>query len=209
LFYTNYYGLAETSTGAFVLSVPARPGILAIGFVSSGFSAINESRASLAYARSIGKKLRVGAGINWLHFNQPYDYRDLYAWIPVLGIQCMPTNNWILGAVVINPGGQQYLPRGYRSIASGITAGLGFKPSEEFQLLLEVQKLSGEIPRYVLGFEFSLLKSFFIRYGISSQYGFSYFAGIGYMNKKITLNTSFSHHPVLGFSPALDFNFKF
>ncbi|HEX2394586.1 MAG TPA: hypothetical protein VHI78_04530 [Bacteroidales bacterium] len=208
LMYGNFYGIKELSTGAFSCGIPTKSGTFGFGFVASGFAAITENKATLSFGKAIGKNLRAGIGINWLNFNQPSDYQDLYAWIPALGIQWLG-EKWIAGLSVINPAAQEYNPKGYRNIPACIVTGLGFKPSDEFFMLFEAQKISNEKIRYVLGIETSLLKSLFLRFGITRQDYSSYSAGAGYVKRNLIFDAAVSHHPALGFSPAFTFNFAF
>lgn len=209
LTYSNYFGIKELSTGMFLFGIPTKSGTFGLGFTSSGFTYITENKATLSFGKSIGKKLRAGIGINWLNFNQPSDYRDLYAWIPSLGIQWLPGEKWITGISVINPAVQEYIPKGYRNIPACIITGLGFKPSDEFFMLFETQKIPDEKIRYILGIEASLFKWVFLRFGITRQEYSSYSAGAGYVKKNLKFDAAVSHHPVLGFSPAFTFNFGF
>lgn len=207
--YINYYCIQELGSGTFSVGLPTKSGTFGFGFVASGFTHITENKVTLSFGKSIAKNISAGIGMNWLSFNQPSDYRDLYAWIPSLGLQWLPGEKWITGITVINPALQEYIPKGYRKIPACIVTGLGFKPSDEFLVLLEMQNISGDKIRFILGIEASLLKSLFLRLGITRHDYSSYSAGAGYVKKNLIFDVAVIHHPVLGFSPAFTFNFAF
>lgn len=208
LFYCNFYGISELGSGAFAISIPTKSGNFGIGFLSAGFKSLTENRTSISYGKSIGKNLQAGIRIDWLLFNQPSDYRDLYAWIPSAGIQWHPFNKLIVAATIVNPARQEYIPAGYMQIPSGVISGLGFQLSDEILMLLEVRKFTDEPFNYVLGLEATVKKPFLMRFGITRQDYFSYSLGAGYSFRKLTVDMAMSHHPVLGFSPGLGLTFS-
>ncbi len=207
--YSNYYGIPETSSGAFALNIGVKPGNMGIGFISTGFGAINENKAALAYAQSVGRKLKAGIAINWLHYSQPGDYRDLYAWIPTVGLQWHPGEKWHAAISLANPTGQEYIPSGYRKLNRYLATGATFNPSEDFLILIEIQSVSHHDMRYVVGIETSPVDFFVMRLAVSRQYYFMYAAGIGFSKNRVSADVTVSHHPVLGLSPSTSLNFKF
>jgi len=206
-FYSNYYNLKELGTGGFAVCIPTKSGNFGIGFISSGFSVLTENRASITYGRRLGEKIRAGIGLHWLVFNQPSDYRDLYAWIPSLGIQWLPNDRLIFSLSITNPSKQEYRPSGYRTIPAIIATGIGFKPADEFLLFIEAENIHDEKPKYTLGIEVSAGKSIFMRFGINRQHYSCYSIGAGYVHGKLSIDATVCHHPVLGFSPAVGLGF--
>jgi hypothetical protein len=209
LSYTNYYGFSGLGAGALTFSLPLGYGNFGFGLISSGFTMMTENRITLSYGRSLSKNLRAGVSMNWLNFNQPVDYPDLYGWIPSLGIQWLPGKKVITGLSVFNPAAQEYIPKGYKSIPAFISVGMGFKPSDEFLMLFEVQKVSKKLIRLTLGVETAIKKCFYMRFGVNRESFTGYSAGAGYINKIISMDFAISHHPVLGFSPSFTSSFSF
>jgi hypothetical protein len=207
LFYKNYYGLKELGTGSFAFCIPTKTGNFGFGFVSSGFVVITESQATISYGRWLGNRLRAGIGMHWIVFNQPSDYRDLFAWIPSAGIQWLPVERFVLAFCISNPASQDYNPSGYREIPATICAGAGFRPSDDFFMLFEVHRITRQKLKYVLGFEAAVSGSFKMRFGINRQDYATYSFGAGYTSGKITIDAGAGHHPVMGFSPSFGLAF--
>jgi hypothetical protein len=209
LFYTNYFGINELGAGGLACSVPTRSGNFGFGFVSSGFKVLTENQASVSYGRSFGNNFRAGIGLHWLLFSQPSDYRDLYAWIPSMGIQWLPSEYIIAGLTVTNPAQQEYIPSGYRKIPSGFAAGFGYMPSGELLVCVEAAKYSDEKWKYTCGIEAAFKKSVFLRFGINRQEYSCYSFGAGYHYRNLYIDAAISNHPVLGFSPAIGLSCSF
>lgn len=209
LFYRNYYNIKELNSGGFSFCIPTKSGNFGFGFVSSRSGVLTENKATMSYGRRIGEKFRAGIGLHWMMFNQPSDYRDLYAWIPSLGVQWIPCEKLIAGFSISNPVEQEYRPSGYRNIPSSVSAGIGFKPAEEFFMLFEFEKIRGGKARYILGFEVKAGKSFFMRFGINRRDFTGYSAGAGYIHGKTSIDVAVDHHPALGFIPSAGVSFAF
>lgn len=86
--------------------------------------------------------------------------------------------------------------------------GLGFMASKECLIGFEVLKQQNFPVNIHTGFSYRYKGHFFIRGGIQSATG-SFYAGGGWMIRKLQLHLSVSHHPYLGFSPGILLNNKF
>jgi hypothetical protein len=198
----------ELGTGAFTVAIPFKPGCFSATITSSGFSSFRENRASASYAMKLGEKIRAGIGINWLHIGSPYDYADLYGVVPSAGIQILPFKNLVAGFAWFNPARQEFRPHGYLSLPSILTAGIGYNFGKEVFICMEAAKQPGGIPRFSGGAEILPADKIVIRIGISKQEITSYSAGIGCVFNHFGINIAVMHHPVLGYSPAMDLSYS-
>jgi hypothetical protein len=208
LCYRSYYEIMELGTGAFSIAVPLKPGCFSATFSSSGFSGFREDKASACYGMKLGDKIRAGIGINWLHIGQPNDYTDLYGVVPSAGIQVLPFKNLVVGLAWFNPARQEFRPRGYLKLPSIALAGVGYNFGREVFICMEAAKQPGSKLRYSGGAEILPADKIIIRIGISKQEVTSYSAGIGCVLNHFGINIAVMHHPVLGFSPAMDLSYS-
>jgi hypothetical protein len=113
----------------------------------------------------------------------------------------------VLGLLVSNPAGQFYYPKGQHKMAQVFRAGLGYQPDQEILLCTEYIRESGKRPVYCGGIECECGKYLSFRLGISSSERCRYAVGMGLLLDHLKADLALSHHPVLGFSPALTLTF--
>ncbi len=199
----NPWCLSELASGAFSFCLPVKAGTFAVSFNRYGCAAFHENQAGLSFGKSLGKWVKAGIHLDYLKIKQYGDYGNLYAVIPSLGLQILPVPGVALGLQVYNPAGQGYYPAGFMKLPAVYKAGLAYQPSPEILFCLELCSESDHKPVYRGGIEYNFEKQFAFRMGLSSSYGMQYNLGIGYMGKHMKTDIAVSHHPVLGFSPAI------
>ena len=202
LSYENYFQLPELGLASFSCGIPTKSGNFGLGIQSFGYSGLRQNQASLAYGRYFGKRLSTGIGLHWLTINQPAGYTDLFAIVPSLGIRLIPFENIVIGMSVMNPARQNYRPSRYKTIPAGILAGMGYQLGDEVWICIETEKRSGQQARYSAGIEVALQKIIRFRFGIAPSGDPAYSFGVGYHYKKLSVDASFMHYSVPGFSTA-------
>lgn len=198
----NPWCVSELASQAISFCSPVRAGAFALSLGRYGYAGYNESQAGLSFGKSLGKKVKAGINLEFGSIRQYGDYGNLYAIIPSAGIQVLPAKGLAIGLHVSNPAGQGYYPGGLKYPAS-IKVGLAYQPDPEILFCFDLNKESGSRPVYCGGIEYILEKQFAFRVGLSSSRCMHYFLGIGYMGKHVKTDFAVSHHPVLGFSPAI------
>lgn len=190
---TNMYGLAA--------AFKTKMGNFGIQGNYSGFSNFNENKVGLAYARSLGPTIDLGAQFNY------YSYR-----IP--GYQGGSAINFEIGAILhltdkLNAGIHAYSPVGGNiskvddeKLASAYKLGVGYDATDNFYISTELVKEEDKDINVVGGIQYRFMKQFFARAGFMSETG-SGFAGFGIGWNNLRLDISGSYHPQLGFSPGL------
>jgi hypothetical protein len=199
----NPWCISELAAGAFSFCLPVKAGTFAVSFTRYGCAAFHESQAGLSFGKSLGKKVKAGINLDYMKIKQYGDYGNLYAVIPSFGVQILPVSGLSLGCRVSNPGGQGYNPRGFMKLPVLIKAGVAYQPDAEILFCFELRNESGYKPVYCGGIEYNFEKQFAFRMGLSSSSGMQYNLGIGYTGKHLKTDIAVSHHPVLGFSPAI------
>jgi hypothetical protein len=199
----NPWCIPELSSGAFSFCLPVKAGTFAFSFNRYGCQAFHESDAGSSFGRSLGKMVKAGIHLDYLKIKQNGDYGNLFAVIPSFGLQFLPVSSLILGLQVSNPAGQGYNPGGYMKLPIMVKAGLAYQPDPEILFCLEFCNDSEHKTVYCGGIEYKFEKQFTFRMGLSSLPGMQYSFGIGYLGKRARTDIAMTHHPVLGFSPAI------
>jgi hypothetical protein len=88
-----------------------------------------------------------------------------------------------------------------------IKAGIAYQPDPDILFCFELNSETGCKPVYSGGVEYTYEKQFILRLGLSSAPYRQYSLGIGYLGKHLKTDLAVSHHPVLGFSPAITLSF--
>lgn len=187
---------------------PTRMGNFGVQVNYSGFKNFNDNKLGLAYARTLGKAIDIGAQFNY------YSYR-----IPQYGNAS--AINFEIGAILhfsekFHGGIHAYSPVGGKlgkvedeKLASVYKLGFGYDASDNFYISTEIIK-EEEKPVNVAGMlQYQFKKQLFARAGFVSETG-SVFGGAGIAFKNMRLDACANYHPQLGFSPGLLFivNFK-
>jgi hypothetical protein len=199
----NPWCVSELAAGAFSFCLPARAGTFALTFSRYGYEAFHESQAGLSFGKSLGKKVKTGVTLDYRRIKQFAGYGKLFAIIPSLGIQVLPVSGLVLGLQVSNPAGQGYYPYGNMKFPTLVKAGFAYQPVPEILFCFEWYTESDCRPVYCGGIEYNFEKQFTFRLGLSSSRSSQYSLGIGYLGKHLRTDIAVSHHPVLGFSPAI------
>jgi hypothetical protein len=199
----NPWCVSELTAAAFSFCLPVRAGTFALTLSRYGYVAFHESQAGLSFGKSLGKKIKAGVNLDYRRIKQYAGYGNLYAIIPSLGIQVLPVSSIVLGLQVSNPAGQGYYPHGYMKLPTLVKAGLAYQPDPDILFCFELRTESEWKPIYCGGIEYNFEKQFTFRLGLSSSRCMQYSLGVGYLGKHLKTDIAVSHHPVLGFSPAI------
>ncbi|HRE63768.1 MAG TPA: hypothetical protein PKU77_08265 [Ferruginibacter sp.] len=200
--------LTEISVYSAAAAIPTRMGNVGVQINYSGFKNFNDNKVGLAYARTLGKAIDIGAQFNY------YSYR-----IPQYG--SASAINFEIGAIMhfsdkFHGGIHSYSPVGGKlgkfedeKLASVYKLGLGYDASDNFYISSEIIKEEDKSVSVVGAIQYQFMKQFFARAGFVSETGSAY-GGAGVSWKNMRLDISANYHPQLGFSPGLLFiaNFK-
>jgi len=204
----NPFFIPELATGALSLCIPSKTGTFGITYCASGYDAYRESKTSLAFGKALGKRLRAGIELNYCHIRQYGEYGSFRAFVSALGIQFQPITSLVLGLYLNNPAGQSYYPKGNRKVPTVFRAGLGYRPGEDILFCVEYDRETGRKPVYCAGVECACGRLFSFRLGISSAECRRYSFGLGLRHDHLKTDLAVSHHPVLGYSPAITLIFS-
>lgn len=173
-----------------------------------GFSAYNEMKAGLAYARSFGDKVSAGVKFDYLRLAiKDNGTKNTFAF--AVGLQYQPFKVLRIGAYVYNPVATT-LDKAYKEkVATSFNLGLSYLPSEKLTISIEGEKELNEKVRFKAGLEYRPLKPLFLRIGAATNPTLVTF-GLGTEFKNFRLDASASWHMQLGITPqiSLVYNIK-
>jgi hypothetical protein len=191
--YTAVAGF-QTSSGAFAAQADY-----------FGYAGFNETQISLAYARSLGSKMDMGARFHYYNLRIP-SYASAVAFLTEIGVLLHLTEKLHAGFSVYNPLGGELNRRRNEKIASVYRTGFGYELSDHFFISAEMIKEENKDAGVNVVFQYQLVNDFFLRAGVNTV-SKQPFAGVGLKvgNYRVDIATSF--HPQLGISPGLMFLF--
>ncbi len=211
VFFENKFLLKELSTKGIGLSIPITTND-AIGVVFSqfGYSAYNESKIGIYYAKSFAN--RVSASLQFDYLNTAIDIESgkKNNFAIECALQGKINKNLNLGVHIFNPTRSKLTD--YNDIDEYIPVvikfGLSYKFSDNFLLTAETEKsiTSQTILRF--GGDYRINKMFFVRGGISTGI-INYSFGFGIQWNDFIFDFGTSAHQTLGYTPAFSLNYNF
>ncbi len=195
--YENRFLMKELSlkSGGFIM--PVNFGVLGVSFNQFGYSAFNENKIGLAYARAFSPKLRLGVQLDYLatRFGEGYEGNNLFTF--EIGAQSDLTEKLTVAAVVFNPVGVKQSTLTNEKIPVVMRLGLGFRFTESLFATAEFEKRSGSGADGRIGFEYNIIKHFYARAGVAVNPGLFSF-GAGWQTNMLQIDLAASVHQILG-----------
>lgn len=172
-----------------------------------GFSAYNENRLGLAYARKFSNI--ISAGIKFNYFRIAIEENGAAnAGAIEAGVQIAPTQKMRVGAHVFNPIRQKIDKEFGETLATMIKVGISYHPSEKVMMALETEKHINYAFRIKTGMEYKVAEPLYLRVGAATNPTLFTF-GVGTELKKVRIDFASSWHMRLGYSPQLSFIYDF
>ena len=193
--------LAETNMYSAVGVLPTKQGNFGFQADYFGFKNYNESQLGIAYARSLGSKLDIGVKFNYYSYRIP-GYQNSSAVNFEIGAIAHLTEQLHAGIHFYNPVGGTLSKTNNEKLGSIYKFGLGYEPSENFLVSIEIVKQENLPVNVNAGVQYNFAKQFFARAGIASE-NESPYGGAGISWSNIRVDLSASYHPQLGYSPGL------
>lgn len=206
--YENRFMIAEMGFEAFTCCMPAASGTFGLNYAHFGHQGYNENKTGLAFGKSIGDRFRAGIELDYFRVRQTDDYGNLHAFIPGLGIQLLPLENFILAFHIYNPANQSFSNHKSERIPVTIRTGMGYFMEDDLLVCFEVLKRSGEDPAFATGMEYKISETLNARMGVLfSEYMQASF-GIGFHVKSLHADFAVWRHDVLGYSPSVSLSWS-
>ena len=207
--YENRYMVDQYALRSFALAIPTSGGTIGASYSVFGYTKYNESKTGLAFGKSFGEKLAAGIQMDYLHVHIDGEYGNSDALTMEAGIVAKPVTNLFVGAHVYNPVRAKYNRFTDEPIPTVLQVGLGYYFSDDLVVCVESEK---DLDREMLvnvGSEYHLVKSVYLRAGLSTSRISSYSFGAGFVFKGLKIDLAFSDHSILGLTPHISMSYSF
>lgn len=207
-FGARYYGLADLSDVAAVITYPTSLGVIGGGVHRFGNELFSESRIRLTYKNSY-QHFHYGVAFNYSHVAQGGNYGSFGAFSVDVGIAARIMDQLWIGAKATNINQARYgkVNEIVEEVPQNLSIGLSYRLSGVALFTTDVIKDVSFPISYRAGIEIDIINHLKARAGITtSPQTFS--AGFGYNTHRWGINITVQRHEdvALGYSPGLDFN---
>lgn len=200
-FAENRFGMKEINHFSAAASMATNHGNFGIQTDYFGHSKFNEYQLGLAYGRSLGSLIDIGAQFNYYAYRIPaYNQQSTVTF--QLGMIGRLSDVVSVGIQIYNPAGGYLSKKDNEKLSSHYQFGVGYEPSENVILSATLGKEEGRNISATAGIFYQFAEKFFARAGIRTE-GNMPFGAAGIFFSDIHIDISVSHHSQLGFSPGV------
>lgn len=211
LFFENRYLVKEMNTRGLGFTLPVSSSdVFGLSFSQYGYSAYNESKLGLSFAKVFAKKVSAGLQMDYLHTASNAENGSKGAFTFEFGLQSKVSKKMTIGFYVFNPvhsvlsdynGYTEYVPVVLRF-------GVAYQFSDKFVLEVETEKDLHYDAILRMGCDYKINERFFVRGGLSTGVVL-YSIGVGTKWNGFTFDIASSFHQVLGVTPAVSLSYDF
>jgi hypothetical protein len=188
--------------------LPTTSGVFGLNYHHFGYTAYNEQKIALAYARSLGKNFSAGLQLDYITTALGDIYGSKSAFTFEIGILSKPTSEMCLAFHVFNPVNAKFNDYNNEKIPSVFKLGVSYMFSEKLLFAVEAEKNINFDAVFKAGIEYKILSIAFVRLGISSETALNSF-GFGLEYGQFKIDFSSSIHQTLAYSPQFSVIYKF
>lgn len=196
-------GLTQVCLG---VAVPTNSGTFGISLLSFGNPYYRESQIGLAYARKLADQTAIGAKIGY-QIIQIIEGGHDGVLSAEIGLQHRILPFLHMGAHILNPIAATFA-NGYQ-LPSIFRIGAMVELSEKVSLLSGIDKSLREKENIKIALEYLISEQIQLRMGLQSHPRSLSFGFGSKIRKNMQLDFASSWHPILGISPAFQFNYTF
>lgn len=207
-YFENRFMVKELSlkSGGFVF--PVGTGVIGASVSYFGYPKYNESKFGLAWARSFGKILSVGLQLDYLLTSIGSDYGRKGIATFEIGLLSKVSEQLSIGAHIFNPLHVKFAEYDDERLPAIFRIGAAYAFDENILVTVEAEKDTEFDPVLKVGIEYQVVKSVYVRGGISTNPGL-YSFGFGLNLNHLRVDLSSSVHQVLGYSPQISMIYQF
>ncbi|HCN84575.1 MAG TPA: hypothetical protein DIT07_13280 [Sphingobacteriaceae bacterium] len=196
----------ELSRQSVLIIYPNKRNVFGLSFQNYGFSAYNEQRLGMAYARNFGN---VSAAIDFnYHLIKIQQYGSTQAYSVEAGLQYALNDKLLIGAHLANPNRSTYDHHINAAIPVSIEFGLSYQISDNLLLNNGITKTLNSATDVRGGIEYSMLNWMDLRGGVSVN-PFRQYMGIGCKYQNLHFDVAVASHYALGYSPQVALSYEF
>jgi len=201
IYYENRLNVKSLSIQAGAFAIPVRSTIIGVNYRYFGYSKYNESKFGLAVGKRLGEKFALGVQVDYFHTHFAGDYGNTGVVCGEIGLLCEPAENLTVGAHLFNLTRSKQKVNYDEELPTIIRLGVGYTIQGKATVSLETEKDLRMDAVFKGGLEYGIIDDLYLRCGMSSGNMYQYSFGVGYSWKMMTVDISFSHHKIFGYSP--------
>ena len=203
LYYENRLNVKSLSLQAGAFAIPVQATTIGVNYRYFGYSQYNELKFGLAVGKRLGEKFALGVQMDYFHTHFSGDYGNFGVLCGEIGLLCEPVEHLFVGAHLFNVSQSKQKANLDERIPAVLRLGIGYTIAETATITVETEKDVRMDAIFKGGLEYSPIKDLFFRCGVSSGHLYQYTFGLGYTWKQLTIDTAFTHHKFLGYSPHI------
>ncbi|HEY1024226.1 MAG TPA: hypothetical protein VGE26_03620 [Sphingobacteriaceae bacterium] len=197
----------DISTQSALLAIPHRRNVFAFGFQRYGFSAYNQQRASLNYARNLGPAFSAGINFSY-HQLKIAGYGSSNAFSAEAGFQYEVNENLTFGAHIANPSNSRFNTEVNGGVPVALAFGVAYSFSDRVSFSADIEKVMDLNTDLKVGLEYEPVRWLLIRGGLSAN-PFRQYAGVGAWYQNIRIDAAVASEMVTGYSPQIGLSYAF
>lgn len=207
--YLNPFMIQELGTKAFGAALPVKDGTFGLMVSDYGYHSFHRNKIGLGFGKCFDKKFSAGISLDYLSTVLGDEfYGNKHSFIAEIGILALPLKNLVVGAHVYNPTRVKLGTYNDERIPTVMRIGVNYTFSEKVLITMETEKDIETKGMLKAGLEYTPMKEFYIRTGISTNPSLSCF-GLGLAWKHFKLDISSTYHSTLGISPQIGLIYEF
>ena len=207
-FYQNLYMMNDLNYNQASAILKTYHGGFGLNVSYFGYSQYNEKKIGLAYGMQLGKRLAIGAQLDYLHTYIAQDYGSKGVVSFEIGMMAKITDELTLGAHVFNPLRAKLAEYNDERIPTLLKLGLNWDLSADFTAAIEAESDMNHPLVLKAGLEYNIMDLMYARIGVSNSPNiFSFGVGLYFGGFKIDFSSSM--HQVMGYSPQFSAIYNF
>ncbi|RMG76825.1 MAG: hypothetical protein D6707_11925 [Bacteroidetes bacterium] len=207
LFYESRFLMPDLGVKGGGFALPTKSGTFGLSVGSFGYSAYNENRYGIAYARKLSPNINVGIQINYLSLNIAENYGQRSLFTGEIGFQAKLSEKLGIAAHVFNPVRSKVADYNQENAATILKLGMNYRFSDKVFFAAEGEKELDHPINVKTGLEYHITDPLYLRAGINTNPFVSSF-GFGLEIKNFMVDIAASYHSVLGYTPQMSLVYK-
>jgi len=202
--YENRFFMSELSTRTIGVILPAGNASAGIHYSNFGYSNFRRESAGIASGLMLSENISAGIRLDYLSEKTSGEYDNHRHITFEAGITFTVPPGVIIGVKLFNP-----LPNSLREsgMPSSLSAGAGLELGDALFAGAEAEMVTGGEINLRTGFEYEVVKSFWLRGGFSTENS-SFSFGLGYLLRSVRIDLSFATHEKLGVTTGVSLIIK-
>lgn len=198
--------LKALTSYTFALALPTTSGTFCLQGDLLGYKNFNRQQLDLAYGRKLWPWLNIGIQLDYLNIHIPR-YGSGHAITFETAFLVHLNKKWHAGVQVFNPVNANYNGLGNDIIPIAYRIGIGYQPSENLLLSIEVSKVKNSSMALSVAFYDHIVKAIGFTGGVTTGEE-KVFLGLTLYLKQFRILFAGSYHSRLGMSPVTGFIFE-